>query len=224
METNRFFLLINRLNSILFLLALLLVIGSILFFIKESQYRPHKSLEIEAPAGDKGAKEKLKLSNVHYVGGHGIQYLFARSTKDGRLASGGNSYTDRNVLFLDRKGDKPIWLFKSNDNVIISMRPLSVTINEKQNKTKYFYYVVASSDTNGDGTISDDDSVSISISEPNGSGYTNLVDNVARVISYDYLGTENVLALLIQIDQQVLYREYELVSGIKTVEKVVTKL
>ncbi|PWK48590.1 hypothetical protein C8D97_109141 [Pleionea mediterranea] len=224
METSKFFLFINRLNSILFLLALLLVTGSILFLINETQNRPHKSLEIEAPAGDEIAKEKLKLSNVHYVSGHEIQYLFARSTKYGRLASGGYSYTDRNVLFLDRKGDKPVWLFESNDNVIISMRQLSVAIDEKERKAKYIYYVVASSDTNNDGSISDDDNVSISISQPDGSAFNKLVDNVSRVISYDYLSTGNVLALLIQVDRQVLYREYELESGVKKVEKVVIKL
>ena len=54
--------------------------------------------------------------------------------------------------------------------------------------------------------------------------FNKLVDNVSRVISYDYLSTGNVLALLIQVDRQVLYREYELESGVKKVEKVVIKL
>jgi len=223
MENNRLFIFINRLNSILFLVMLVSVIGFTAYtFAKLNRGRSTQAVEIQSPDKPAGEHEVIELSEVEQVYGLDYQMIMAYSRRDGVLGSGGYSRTLRNMLFLDPEGTNPKWLLETNDHVITEATQLWHEDDQLDYITDYHYFSIVSADTNSDGLLSDEDSIDLFISSPSGSDVFVLADDLDKVIHHQYYDNNRTLSILAQVGKKIVYRTYSLESLQLLSEKLVT--
>ena len=223
MENNRLFLYINRLNSILFLLILISTLAFLAYAFAELNRQPNeRAVEIEPPGEPSGKREVIELSEVEAVYGHDYQTIMAYSRNDGLLGSGGYSRTVRNLLFLDPQGSNPRWLMATNDQVITELNQLWHEDANHDYVTDYHYFYIVSTDSNGDGRLSDEDRIDVYISSPSGTEVSLLARGLERVINHQYDEGRRTLSLLAQVGSTIVYRTYSLESRKLLSEKLVT--
>lgn len=202
MEQIKFFRVINRINSILLLLLLLLGVGFTVFMtIQANSWRNHRSVEVAENPGDQGsAKIELVLGSVNQVPGHDVQYVVLRSkSRGGKFSSGRGGGEIRNVLFLLGENLDEKWLYANHSNYIDKLYPIKWTApDEEVHEVIAMYYEVIEQDTNGDGKLDDDDLLSIAFSKPDGSGLTVLEGGVTSVIDKTLSKDGSNFAVLLQ--------------------------
>lgn len=124
-----------------------------------------------------------------------------RDDGDGRL---------RNLEFVFREGILPQMLFPDNRQVIVKYDQLARNMVGYGAATAFFYYEIVTRDTNGDGTFSELDAVTVAVSRPTGWEYRVLERNVDEVLAYEDLPEEEALRLSIRIGGEELTRVYPL--------------
>ncbi len=212
MENNKVFIVINRINAILFLLLLLAGLTGSVFIIQEfSNNSRRNAIEISTP--DKESKEIIELSEVRTVYGNDIQYIRVYSKKDGVLASGGYTRSLRNLLFLNSIGNEPTWLLHDNNSKIIHNRQLTKKIDEKS-ITDFFYVEI----------VKEKESIKIGVSEPDGTNLKYIDSKINKVVEYEYFSTNKKLGILLQIGNELRYRIYDLNTFKMISDKYVVKL
>jgi len=212
MENNKVFVVINRINSILFLLLLLVSLaGSIFIFQEISNSTRRNSIEISTP--DKASKEIIELSDVETVRGKDIQYIRVYSKKGGVLASGSYTRTLRNLLFLNSIGDEPNWLLPDNNSEINQNWQLTKQV-EKKSVTDFFYVEV----------VTENEGIKIGVSNPDGTDLKYIDSKINKVVEHEYFSKDKKLGVLLQIGNELRYRVYELSTFENISDKFVIKL
>jgi hypothetical protein len=225
MENSKVFRFINRLNSILFLVMLVSVIGFTAFTFAEMNRGINvRTVAIESPDKSTDKREVIELSEVDQVYGHDYQMIMAYSRRDGVLGSGGYSRTVRNILFLDPQGNDPKWLLETNEQVVTESIQLSHEEDEYDSITDYHYFCIVSDDTNGDGLLSAEDKADLFISSPSGADVAVLANDLDRIINHQYNADNRSLSLLAQVGNKIVYRIYSLETLKLLSEKFVTQV
>lgn len=116
----------------------------------------------------------------------------------------------RNLEFVFREGILPQTLFPDNRQVIVKYDQLARNMVGHGAATAYFYYEIVTHDTNGDGTFSELDSITVAVSRPTGWEYRVLERNVDEVLAYEDLPEEEALRLTMRIGNKELTRVYSL--------------
>lgn len=212
MENNNFFFVINRINSILFLILLLVGLTGSFFLVQELTQKTRRN-SVEIKLQNNNSKEIIELSDVEKVRGLDIQYLRVYSRKGGVLASGGYSRTLRNLLFLSLSGDEPTWLLPNNDSKIIRNHQLTHRADEEM--ITDFFYIEVNSENEG---------IKIGISSPEGSNLKYIDLNINKVIEHEYYPKNKSLGVLLQTGNELRYRVYDLRLLKKLSDKFVIKL
>jgi hypothetical protein len=126
--TSRFFLFVQRFNSVaamILLVVLLLWAGfMVVSMAVEFAHRPgtdHPALQTPLPNGVKpgASTPTLRLGNVQYIPGTGKSFMRLQSdtTSTGFVSTIGPRDT-RNILIFDNDGKKSRWLLHDNDHVL----------------------------------------------------------------------------------------------------------
>lgn len=211
MENNKFFILINRTNSILFFAVLVAILALLVYVVSEfDRSRGARSVEIDSLGKASEEKEVIELSQVEPVYGHDYQMIRVYSRKDGVLASGGYTRTLRNILFLDPRGANPRWLLETNDQVITEIWQLRHEEGKGDEITDYCYFAVVTADTNKDGQLSSKDKTTILISDPAGTDVSVLATDLDQILNSQYDDGSRTLSILARVGNRLLYRTYSL--------------
>ncbi len=214
MENNKIFLTINRVNSILFLILLIVsLIGAFFIFQEITKSTRRNAVEISTP--DKETKEIIELSDVETIRDKGIQYIRVYSKRDGILKSGGYSRTLRNLLFLSQIGEEPTWLLPDNNSNIINHRVLKTYDNQTKKSTSDYLYVEINPKSEG---------VSACIGAVEGSSLDCLDKGLSKIIQYEYFSDEKTLGLLVQVSNEIRYKVFDLKSKKLESDKFVIRL
>jgi hypothetical protein len=225
MSESRVFKLINRINSILFLLILLGLGGFIAFlFFQSSDWRERRTVEVAA-GDEQGEKDNVEfiLGRVEQVAGHDSQYVQLSSRIRGGKLSGYSGGETRNVLFFVGTDLDSHWIFDHNQNLISTIATLHN--GNKCNNTetvKAIYFNVVVKDTNGDGKLSGDDLSVVALARPDGTGYTELVSDVKSVFDFNISDDGMYLMLLHQIENEVIFSRYSIKDFSRVSRRVVT--
>jgi hypothetical protein len=227
-DKNRFFVIINRINSVLLLVVFLLAAGGLIVtFFMESQWRRSRSIEVQDKS-EQGKTEKINLRLGHIEQVHGAPIQFVRletETKGGKFSSGGYPDVTRNIMFLTKGLKQARWLFPKHHFVIKAIDQLREKEGyEKKDPTRALYYEVIKEDSNGDGKLSEDDNSVVAVSKIDGSGYVELISGLQRTIGHQTVNQGTELAVLIEKNGRVLYMTYSLKNFAKTSEILITEV
>lgn len=223
MEHNSFFKWVIRLNSILFLILILMGIGLIGFlYLESNDWNSRRAVEIKDESEN---IIKMRLGNITRICGHDIQYveLSSASTSKG-FSSGGYANQTRNVVYFVGTELSPHWLYDTNDYLIENIAQLKAKGYECEDKaTIAVIYEVIKDDSNKDGKLSKDDLVTVSLTMPDGYQYTEL-GSFDSVIDYETDIEGKYLTLLSQMGNEILVQKYLLTDFKKVSEKILTRI
>jgi hypothetical protein len=94
-----------------------------------------------------------------------------------------------NYLFINPLTGDNHWLMESSDNIFQKR----MTVGGYQQDTKAFLYLVTDKDTNGDEVLSDDDEMSLYISDMNGKGLKMLTTGITEWLDYSVTEDKNII-------------------------------
>ncbi len=215
---ERLFIIIGRINSILLLLVLLFAGLSIAWvLLSDKQWQRRGAIEVLA--GKSASKEQVLLSfeRIENITGASTQMMLLSAKENSVTFSSGGGYRSetRNVLFLTRHEKTARWLFpKQNNLIFVAAQLREESKNAEANPTRALYFEYVKDDSNGDGKLSSQDLSSIALTNPDGSGFVEVLHGVSRVLSYEILGSQN-LVVVYQVGKAVRYAKFSVVSFTK---------
>ncbi|NEP53218.1 MAG: hypothetical protein F6K65_32225 [Moorea sp. SIO3C2] len=204
MEDNKFFRFVWRFNAIVIMASGLLAIAVLAFAaieIVRSTTRDRQGINIVNVDDDSSSSQDWELGNLREV--DGTTYLMVPLYSDQSYTQSyysKSTRSTRNYLFLDSETGKSKWLFANNDYLIASDRLISETNNKTNNSGESkpviaVLYHLIKKDTNGDGRLTNDDSMTIAFTHYNGNDYQEVVSGVDRFLGYKVLNANSLLIL-----------------------------
>ncbi len=226
MEQNKFFKWTQRINSVLFLILIILSIGFLIFMIFEtSKWGNRNTVEVIDNKFDENI-ENLHLSDISKVCGQNIQYIKLKTPrKSKRYSSGGYRSNTRNVIFFIGNDMESHWLFNTNKNFISKMQQLKTkSDNCKTEKTVAIFYQIIKEDSNSNGKLDENDALTISLTSPNGKNYVEIESKITSVLDYSVNKTASILTLLLKQNNKIIMKKYSLSTNKKISEREVTRI
>jgi hypothetical protein len=219
---DRLFVVINRINSILLLLALVGVCV-LLGWASWSSAEWHRrgAIEVADVEGKRDSPVFLHLEHMEDITGANAQMmLLSARAKSGKFSSGsGYDSETRNVLFLAGEEKKARWLFPAQNNLVLAAKQLredSIHCDKKPTKALYFEYVAEDSD--GDGKLSDQDHSTVALSKPDGSGFVVVLNGVSRILSHELLN-DQYISVVYQTGKSVRHARFSVSSLTKETDQ-----
>lgn len=211
MESNKFFSFVNRFNSIVFMLILLVSAGSLIYFnIESNDWRDRRSVTLKENP-DSNKKIELILGKINIISGSSVLFVNLSERNGGSSYSSGSSAGGtRNVLFFKDKEMNPNWLFKSNEYLIQDMDPLKTKKHSKETPAIAFIYEVVYKDTNNNKKLDSRDKLTVAFSKLDGSEFKNVVEQVDSLIDHQVSSDGKEVALIYQVDHKVILERVSL--------------
>jgi len=227
METNRFFKWTARINSMLFLVLLLLSIALVIYAIFESnKWQQRTAVHVIDEKNGSNDDEKLNLGRITKVCGTDFQYIELTSSKESEgFSSVGYGNTTRNVVFFAGKDMDSHWLFDTNGYLISGIDQLKKTADDcKKRETVAIYFEVRKVDSDNNGKLDEKDELTVALTSPDGKNYTEIEVGLTSVLDHSVNDNASVLTLLVQSDSRLIMKKYSLPSKKKISEKEITKI
>lgn len=194
MKADRFFTIVQRVNSIFLLViglfALYFLVANMWTFVWRTGWPSlgsqdgRSAAEAKATPGFLGAFERLEGTDVVWA-----PLKFAESPP-ASLSSGGSEAT-RNFLFYDLATGKASWLIDQRNALFEWHR--AATVGESGSATervRALLFQVALKDTSGDGRVTEGDEQELAIAASDGTGFTVLLGNVQSIGDYYSYGDD----------------------------------
>ena len=227
MEQAKVFGIINKINSILFLLLLvggffLIVSGMFL----SSSWQDKRAVEVvQNDAEGKQEKIELILDDIENIPGSDTQYVHLKTKRSGgKFSSYSGGGETRNVLFFTGSKLNTHWLYQNHIFNILKFAILKQCKKNNKNKALAIYIETAKSDSDGDNLLNEDDLITISLTDVNGENLTEVDSNVQSVIDKNVVEDGSFLILLMQKDNQVLLKKYSLSTFKLVSEKLINEI
>ncbi|MBL4660045.1 MAG: hypothetical protein JKY19_06795 [Alcanivoracaceae bacterium] len=226
MQESGFFKWVIRINSLLFLLFLMLGIGVSLYgFHLINRVTSSSNEVVISQSGssqtDEEVKESFLLEDITTVSGNDVQYLMlnAKTTKRGYRKD------IRNVVFFEGEQMKSHWLFENNDNKFEVMQQLKRPIDDSDDQmTVAIYYQLRNEDTDNNGKIDKNDILKIALTSPNGHDYTEIEKGMTSILEHSIDEDALVLTLLTQFEESLVMKKYSLQTKKKISEREITRI
>ena len=224
MESDIFFQTISKINSLLFLVLLVMGLGLASYIIVDiSSWNNKGALQVnEDPKDLTSEKVELVLESLVEIEGSSSQYVQLRSKAEGGKFSSRYGGEIRNVLFIHEDKNSTSWLLKDHKNIIIRHDKLKGG-DTKTSKVLAHLYQVVDKDTDGDEMLTRDDQVTLSLSKPDGSDYREIIKGVTSIVDTNVKLDESSLSVLAQLNGEVyLYSislsDFEILKKIKVLD------
>lgn len=229
MNKSKVFDIINKINSILFL-VLLLGVGVVIIFglVASNNWQDRRAVQVVQDDNEK-QKVELILGSINIVTGHNVQYVELYSRENGgKFASSSGVGETRNVMFFTGKQLESHWLYDKHNYLINAFSVLSndATSDPREEKriAKAIYIETVKEDTNRNGELDGDDLITISLAQPDGTNLKDIETGVQSVIDHDLLADNNSLMLLFQKENKVIVKKYSLSTFKAESEKVINEI
>lgn len=212
-------------------LCVLLAIGYAVVTLAYQQSRwKQRSAVTVVPPGDAAREQKVQLrfSGLESIAGTTTSLLQVETastgSKAGLSSGGGYDGSLRNLIFLDGGKTAARWLFPGNAQLLSRLQKLCLCETDRQAPVLALYVEVRASDTNGDGTIDEDDDVVPAMMRPDGRGYTTLSTPVDRIIDSSLSATGDSLEVLVQDGSRLSFRRYAIPGFAEVANQLVTDI
>jgi hypothetical protein len=196
---------INRVNSVLFLLVL--IGGSFgavqIYLAYHAMLSSYSNIHLSDEEGFESVVEPARLTfgEADRVYGTDIVAIVLLSEE-----AGGRHEQMRNVLFLPENGARATWLFKDHTNVLLDFDGL----RRGEQPTRAFYYEIDNE--------TDDGSLTVALSRADGSGLTEVLTGVTRVVSHERTD-DRVLAVIYETGDKLWSARFDLETFAKLSEQ-----
>lgn len=212
MKTDKVFKWIWNVNGTVLLLGLILTLTTVSYelikgvFKSDSPVRPSLNL-----AEDEDGEEQWSLGYPNRIGTSDYYYVPLESEKlhvkkQSRLKSFSSydhrSTRSKNVVFINGNTNDSNWLFESVQQLIIEIRLLS-TEHESMPVAKAILYEVINNDTNKDGILDGSDKRTFSLSDIDGTRYSEIIEGYSRIIESELNRDGNLF--VVYIDGKTVY-------------------
>lgn len=130
-----------------------------------------------------------------------------------------------NYLFLNTRTGESKWMLQTTAQLFISDTVLLNKLeksNQNENRAIGIVYTVAEKDTNGDNRLSGNDTLAVSFSSPDGSGYKKLVEGVDRLYAIKQIADDKMI-IFYEKNKETICEIYQIPS-MKKVSHTITKL
>lgn len=227
MEQSRVFGIINKINSILFLVLLAGGCFLIIFGIASSnRWQNRRAVEVvQNDTGEEQEKIELVLGNIASIPGYDTQYVQLRSrSSGGKFSSYSGGRKTRNVLFFTGSELNTHWLYQNHTFNINEFSILKQVHKKDKEKALAIYIETIKSDSNGDNSLDEDDLITISLTDPYGKNHTEIDNNVQSVIDSNVVEDGGYLILLMQKNNKVILKKYSLSTFKLASEKVINEI
>lgn len=203
MENNKFFKFVWRFNGIAIMATIIVAIIMMAGSILGGLWKKNEPV-IANIAKDPDGQEKWKLGYAQKIRDRVVliplvserEYVKAGvPSMKSALHSYGDSYSGRNLLFIDGESNHAKWLFQTNNQLITSRKFLPKDDDYKNKDVNFIVYEVVTEDTNGDKKLTDDDMASIAVSSFDGNHYNVIAPKVDRLIDVSQIGTDRILVI-----------------------------
>jgi hypothetical protein len=227
MDNNKFFKWASRINSILFLVLLIIcIIFATMALVESNKWGKENSVTVADESNTESTEENMKLGSITNICGKEIKYIELISTKSGTgLASSGYESTTRNIIFFTGKEMSSHWLYETNKYLIKKTEQLKKNADDcKARETVAMYYEVIKNDTNKNGKLDENDLTTAAITTANGLNYKELETGATSIIDHS-IDTETLtLTLLAQKKDRLVMENFSIADGRKISEKEITKI
>lgn len=100
----------------------------------------------------------------------------------------------QNYLFINSETNESNWIFENNKHLILSAGFIPEEYyGSDQEDVQAVLYEVIKEDTNDDGSLSDEDLMTISLSRTSGDKYTEVVDDVEEFVGHAFFENDKLL-------------------------------
>lgn len=194
-EEKRFFLILNRISSVLLFCLLAVIVGGIAWAYlapKRFDSNTQRDITVLDKSTDPKKAVALKLQRPVSIGGANTQLLeLTVPSGSYSISSGGTGNGEiRNVLFIANANSTAHWLFKDNHNVIPTYFRATFECCEKRESSPvrvlYFEYFPDA----GRASNAADQHVNVALSKPDGTGLIEVLKDIDRVLSYQMLDSD----------------------------------
>jgi hypothetical protein len=225
MESNKFFIFINRFNAIIFMLLLLGAGASFVYInMLSNSWDDRRAVTLkENPDSDENTE--LVLDRINTINGSSVLYMNLNE-RDSNFSykSGSGEGGTRNILFFKDKEMKPSWLFETNGYLIKDMNQLKKEdYNEKLPAISLIYEIVYK-DTNDNKLLDPKDKLSIALSKLDGSEFKNVLEAVDSLIDYQVSSDGKEVALIYQINKKVILERISLENFQSILKSEITQI
>jgi len=199
MEENRLFKNIWRFNGIVIAIA---GIGAIALMLL-SGYVIVKEIIRERPVqnvvnieGDSSVQENWRLGQFSTI--NGSEFIMVPLSSDQNFRQeyfSKSSSSIRNYLFLNTATSESKWLFNHTNYLIQSSNRLKLGDFDSNEPVLAILFYLVAIDSNDDGRLSTRDKMAVALSNPDGSGYKQVISDIDSVIGYTLLNERQLLFL-----------------------------
>lgn len=205
MDTDRFFVGAGKASTILVVVIALVAAGAVALNKLGADGRGHRGTVEVAKSPEANDKVLLEFGATERVQGAGIQMVRLNSSARSEQYSYKSGRADtRNLLFVSDQGPGSRWLFKDHKGLIVSVAQLRQPAFPENDAlpAKAIYVEFILQDSNGDGTLSDDDHATVGFARPDGAGFVAVLSGVARVLSQDMIDPARI-TVVFQRDNRI---------------------
>jgi hypothetical protein len=198
MEENKFFKYLWRVNGVVLLIVGFLAIGVLTFagykiYSETMRERGQVSIVNIQPKAE--IKEKWELGYMSKVPGTSIIILSLNSDQSySQSYYNKSTLSARNYLFIDAENNTKHWLFKTNQQLVISIEKMTKHIEQKNRMTTILYKIVKE-DTNNDKRLTNKDLYTIGLSQPDGTGYKEVLRDIEMLFGHQFHGEDKLLLI-----------------------------
>lgn len=202
MPARRVFALLWRINALIILVVGILaaaVLTMVAYYLLADLMSPRHLENVSHVASDDVHEQLSQLDEFEQVAGTDLlraRQRVRQSYPPGTIRSGGSkeAWSTRNYLYLDPNTRSSHWLVPGMDGLFLESYPLPRSDGDKQQaKARAFVHVSVARDTSGDQHLSESDSQTIAISDPDGRNYRVVVGKAEKLHTAQLLDDERLL-------------------------------
>lgn len=221
---KRFFTIIKRANSLIFLLVLLAIVG-----LLTTEFWPRKAPRdiqaVAATADPASADERLEFGNAQLLAGTDTILVPLTAEREGMKLGSGSGYLDdtRNILAV--RGDaKSGWIFDKGPRLIAEYDQLAWSLErDKPAPASAVYFELVEADTNGDGTMTPEDTLKVALADTAQLAPQVVLADVARVLAHRLINAQT-LVVLFQTGTEVRQARFDLATLQKVSEETIADI
>ena len=200
MSARRFFATVWRINAIIVLVVGVLagaVLTAAAYLLYRDATRTRHVDNVVSVALGEDVSSKATLGRFESLPKTAVLRAPLHVMQSYSIASGSKEASSiRNYLFYDPSTRTTRWLKPSMDSLIVQTWALP---EEEGQESRLNWvasvYAIVTSDTSGDGTLSDSDRIKIASSDPDGSNFRVLVESADRLNEARFLSRDKILLL-----------------------------
>ncbi len=221
MDNSKFFIWINRINSIAILLLLLCGLGFSLIAVLDGLFahgnKQTLSFDNQQDSSNQEPELDLRLGQSNDVCGTDISYIELQTQPRSAGFSSGYHSDSKNILFSQMATMENWWLFGANQQTIERITQLSASVGaslecESADTIAIMYEI----------TTPDNDKRSIALSSPDGRHYQMISTGIDQLIESKVSRDGKFLITIEQVGESAFFRKYAISQREKITETVIS--